>query len=66
MDVIREKDIGYPGLNEIYTMNYDGLAPVIIGAIQEQQSRIRELEKWNVELKEKIERLKKLKQATSD
>ena len=66
VDVIREKDIGYPGLNEIYTMNYDGLAPVIIGAIQEQQSRIRELEKWNVELKEKIERLKKLKQATSD
>ena len=59
--IIKEKDMGCPGLNELYTMNHDGMGAVIIASIQEQQGRIKELELWNTYLKKRIEDLKKLK-----
>lgn len=58
---IKDKEMGYDGLGEVYTMSYNGLAPVIIASIQEQQTQIRQLEKFNMELREKIESLRKLK-----
>jgi hypothetical protein len=58
---IKDKEMGYDGLGEVYTMSYNGLAPVIIASIQEQQTQIRQLEKFNLELRGKIENLKKLK-----
>jgi hypothetical protein len=58
---IKDKEMGYDGLGEVYTMSYNGLAPVIIASIQEQQTQIRQLEKFNLELRQKIESLKKLK-----
>jgi len=61
VNIIKEKDMGYPGLDELYTMNYDGLGSVIIAAIQEQQAKIREMEQRNADLKKRIEELKKLK-----
>ena len=58
---IKEKGMGYDDLGELYTMSYNGLAPVIIASIQEQQTQIRQLENFNLELREKIKGLKKIK-----
>jgi hypothetical protein len=49
---IKDKEMGYEGLGEVYTMSYNGLAPVIIASIQEQQTQIRQLEKFNLEMKQ--------------
>jgi Chaperone of endosialidase len=63
---IKDKEMGYEGLGEVYTMSYNGLVPVIIASIQEQQTQIRQLENFNLELREKIERLKNLKATNNE
>ncbi len=55
---VNEKDNGYPGLDEFYTMNYDGLAPTVISALQEEQQHIRELENRINALKKRIANMK--------
>ena len=61
VDIVTEKDNGYPQLNELYTMNHDGLSAVVISAINEQQEQVNLLRQMNAQLREKIEGLKKLK-----
>lgn len=37
---ITGNELGYPGLTDLYTMNYDALGPLAIKALQEQQQKI--------------------------
>jgi hypothetical protein len=39
-DHITGNELGYPGLTDLYSMNYNALGPLAIKAIQEQQQRI--------------------------
>jgi hypothetical protein len=49
---IEGDDLGYGGMKELYTMDYNALGPIAIGAIQEQQKKL-------AQLKSQIELLKK-------
>jgi len=51
----KEMEIGYPGMDDLYTMSYDALAPVVIGAIKEQQLIIKDLKDRNEKIRQKIE-----------
>ncbi|MES2431545.1 MAG: tail fiber domain-containing protein [Bacteroidota bacterium] len=61
-DHLTEKDtkIGYSGLSDLYTLQYDGMAPVIIKAIQEQQEKIDQLQSKNKDLRKRIKEIEKL------
>lgn len=59
VEVIREKDSGYD-MNEFLTMNYNGLSPIVISAMQEQQQQITHLQSRIDNLKQKIAALRKL------
>ncbi|MGG9972701.1 tail fiber domain-containing protein [Ferruginibacter sp. SUN002] len=50
----KDTEIGYPGLDDLYTMHYDGMAPIVIKAIQEQQEKIKSMQSKNDELRKRI------------
>jgi len=56
---IQDTNTGFDGLNELYTMNYDGIAPLLIKAINEQQEKISLLKEKNNALKKRIEAIEK-------
>ena len=37
---ITGNELGYPGLTDLYTLNYDAIGPIALKAIQEQQQKI--------------------------
>lgn len=55
VQVISGNDNGYKGVNNLHTMNYDGLGPIAIKAIQEQQQQIEKLKAKNSELRQRLE-----------
>jgi hypothetical protein len=48
--VTQNANTGYKGIKDLHTMNYSGLAPIIIKALQEQQAQLAELEKRTANL----------------
>jgi Chaperone of endosialidase len=56
---IQDTNTGFEGLDELYTMNYDGIAPLLIKAINEQQGKISLLKEKNNALKKRIEAVEK-------
>ncbi|MEO7309817.1 MAG: tail fiber domain-containing protein [Chitinophagaceae bacterium] len=51
---ITGNDLGYPGLTDLYTMNYDALGTLAIKAIQEQQQNITVLKSQIATLKQRV------------
>lgn len=45
---------GYTGIDDLYTIEYDGFAPIMIQAIQEQQDIITAIKQKNESLKQRI------------
>ncbi len=56
---IHDANTGFAGLDELYTMNYDAIAPLLIKAINEQQEKISVLKEKNNALKKRIEAVEK-------
>jgi hypothetical protein len=48
-------DFGYAGIKDLYTMDYNALGPIAIGAIQEQQRKVAQLKNQISFLKQRIE-----------
>lgn len=46
----KDANTGYKDIKDVHTMNYSGLAPIIIKALQEQQAQLKELEERIVRL----------------
>jgi hypothetical protein len=58
--------LGYPGLTDLYSMNYDALGPLAIKAIQEQQQKISTVKSEIDDLRRRIEAAEKaLTQSTT-
>jgi hypothetical protein len=47
-------DLGYEGLQDLYSLQYDGFGPVAIKAIQEQQAMLNALKQQQALLKQKL------------
>jgi hypothetical protein len=47
-------ELGYPGLNDLHTMNYNALGPLAIRAIQEQQVKIKTLKTQVDSLRQRV------------
>jgi hypothetical protein len=56
---IQDTDTGFEGLNEIYTMNYDAITPILIKAMNEQQEKISLLKEKNIALKKRLAEIEK-------
>lgn len=52
-------ELGYPGLTDLYSMNYDALGPLAIKAIQEQQQKIEQAKTEVDNLRHRIEAAEK-------
>jgi hypothetical protein len=52
-------ELGYPGLTDLYSMNYDALGPLAIKAIQEQQQKITQAKTAIDDLRQRIEAAEK-------
>ncbi len=48
-------DLGYGGIKDLYTMDYNALGPIAIGAIQEQQRKVEQLKNQISFLKQRIQ-----------
>jgi hypothetical protein len=51
--VTQNANTGYQGITDVHTLNYSGLAPMIIKALQEQQAQLALLEETTVGLEKK-------------
>lgn len=58
-------ELGYPGLTDLYSMNYDALGPLAIKAIQEQQQKIAVVKNDIDNLRKRIERAERILTNTS-
>jgi hypothetical protein len=47
-------DLGYGGMKDIYSINYDALGPLAVKAIQEQQAKLEALRKQVAMLKQRV------------
>ena len=56
---IQGTNTGFEGIEELYTMNYDAITPLLIKAINEQQQKIALLKEKNNALKKRIEAIEK-------
>lgn len=56
---IEGEEHGYRDIKDLHTLNYDGLGPIAIKAIQEQQQKITSLKARNNALRERIEAAEK-------
>jgi hypothetical protein len=56
---VQNKELGYEGMKDLYSINYDALGPLAIKAIQEQQETIKALRQKNEWLRRKIEEAEK-------
>ena len=59
-DHITSNELGYPGLTDLYSVNYDALGPLAIKAIQEQQQKISTLKSEIETLRSRVETAEKL------
>lgn len=57
--LIQGDEHGYTGITDLHTMNYDGLGPITIKAIQEQQEKIKLLQEKNITLRKRLEAAEK-------
>lgn len=48
--VTQNANTGYPNIRDVHTLNYSGLAPIIIKALQEQQLQLAQLEERTAHL----------------
>jgi hypothetical protein len=53
-------ELGYPGLTDLHTMNYNALGPLALAAIREQQVAIEELRKRVETLRQRVAAAEKL------
>jgi len=53
-------ELGYPGLSDLYSLNYDALGPLAIKAIQEQQQKIALMKTEIENLRRRIEAAEKI------
>jgi hypothetical protein len=53
---IEGEDLGYGGMKDLYTMDYNALGPIAIGAIQEQQKKLELLRNQIDLLKQRIQK----------
>jgi hypothetical protein len=53
-------DHGYPGLSDLYTMNYEALGPLALKAIQEQQEKLALMKSQIASLQNRIKTAEKL------
>ena len=58
-------ELGYPGLSDLYSLNYDALGPLAIKAIQEQQQKIALMKTEIENLRRRIEAAEKIVANTS-
>lgn len=63
---ITGNELGYPGLNDLYTLNYDAIGPLAIKAIQEQQEKIALVKTEIDNLRRRIEAAEKAINSPSD
>jgi hypothetical protein len=59
VEVIEGDELGYKGITSLHTMSYDGVGPIAIKAIQEQQQKIKSLREKNKVLRLRIEAAEK-------
>ncbi len=57
--ILAGEDHGYKGIKDLHTMNYDGLGPIAIKAIQEQQQKITFLQAKNTSLRQILDAAEK-------
>lgn len=57
---VQSDELGYEGITDLYTMQYDGLGPLAIKAIQEQQQTLKQLKLQNDWLRQKVEAAEKV------
>jgi hypothetical protein len=62
-DKIVGEDLGYPGLTELYTLNYSAFGAIAIQAVKEQQEQIKELQEQVAKLRQRLAAAKKTVQA---
>jgi hypothetical protein len=56
---VQSNELGYEGLTDLYTLQYDGLGPLAIKALQEQQQTLKQLKQQNDWLRQKVEAAEK-------
>lgn len=56
---VEGEEHGHKGIKDLLTMNYDGLGPIAIKALQEQQQKIKTLTERNADLSKRLEKAEK-------
>jgi hypothetical protein len=57
---VQSSELGYEGMTDLYSMSYDGLGPLAVKAIQEQQQTLKQLKQQNEWLRHRLEAAEKM------